>query len=68
MSRIEDAELRQLKKERNQSEIEVTAAMNSFAREISEGGLGAEMMTELTAPPKKESWIKRFFKNIFYTI
>jgi hypothetical protein len=68
MSRLEDAEIRQLKKERNQSEIEITAAMNSFAREISEGGLGAEMMTELTTPPKKENWFKRLLRKIFYTI
>ena len=65
---LEKSEKKALKKEKEQSVIEIKAAMNSFAREITEGGLGSEMMTELTAEPKKVNWFKRMLNKLFYTI
>ena len=64
---LENSEMRLLKNERAQTEIEVKAAMSSFARELSEGGLGNEMLNDLKKEPVKPSWFKRFINRILRT-
>ena len=68
MSRIVESEARLLRKERDLSKVEVSAAMNSFAREITEGGLGTEMIEELSTGTRKDGWLRRFINKVLYVV
>ena len=65
---LEDSEVKLLKKEKNQTALEIKGVATSFARNLSEGDLGKEMMEELTAEPKKIGWFKKLINRIFTTI